>query len=97
MESPYFNYNLTDEHKKAMKPSRVPSQNKQILLSEYHSRQCKDSYFFTYIQLCLHLIIYAIYIIRYITAFKQRLNAIQMQYKSMLFIHHYICILRIII
>lgn len=97
MKSPYFNYNLTNEHKKAMKLSRIPSQNKQILLVGILSRQCKDSYFFTYIQLCLHLIIYAIYIIRYITAFKQRLNAIQMQYKSMLFIHHYICVLRIII
>jgi len=33
MKNPYFNYNLTNEHKKAMKPSRVPSQNKQILFS----------------------------------------------------------------
>ena len=64
---------------------------------EYNSRQCKDSYFFTYIQLCAALN-YSRYIYnRYITALKQRLNAIRMQYKSMLFIHHYICVLRIII
>nr|DAO71942.1 MAG TPA: hypothetical protein [Caudoviricetes sp.] len=31
IKSPYFNYNLTNEHKKAMKLSRIPSQNKQIL------------------------------------------------------------------
>lgn len=55
MKSPYFNCNLTNEHKKAMKPSRVPSQNKQILLVGILSRQCKDSYFFTYIQLCAAL------------------------------------------
>lgn len=74
MKSPYFNYNLTDEHKKAMKPSRVPSQNKQILLSEYHSRQCKDSYFFTYIQLCACLII-----LRYI--YNKVYNSIQTTFK----------------
>ena len=83
--------------KKAMKLSRIPSQNKQILLVGILSRQCKDSYFFTYIQLCATLN-YSRYIYnRYITAFKQRLNAIRMLYKSMLFIHHYICVLRIMV
>ena len=41
--------------KKAMKLSRIPSQNKQILLVGILSRQCKDSYFFNYIQLCAAL------------------------------------------
>lgn len=97
MKNPYFNYNLTNEHKKAMKLFQVPSQNKQILLVGILSRQCKDSYFFTYIQLCATLNYLRYIYNRCTTAFKQRLNAIQMQYKSMLFIHHYICVLRIIV
>ena len=39
---------------------------------------------------------FALYITK-IKALKQHLNAIRMQYKSVLFIHHYICVLRVII
>ena len=54
MKSPYFNYNLTNEHKKAMKLFQVPSQINKFYVGIL-SRQCKDSYFFTYIQLCAAL------------------------------------------
>ena len=70
MKSPYFNYNLTKGHKKAMKLSRIPSQNKQILLLEYYPDSAKIVTFLLIYNFALHLIIYAIYIIRYITAFK---------------------------
>nr|DAF12683.1 MAG TPA: hypothetical protein [Caudoviricetes sp.] len=74
MENPYFNYNLTNEYKKAMKLSRIPSQNKQILLVGILSRQCKDSYFFTYIQLCA-----ALNYLRYI--YNKVYNCIQITFK----------------
>lgn len=61
MKSPYFNYNLTNGHKKAMKLSRIPSQNKQILLLEYYPDSAKIVTFLLIYNFALHLIIYAIY------------------------------------
>ena len=55
MKNLYFNYNLTNKHKKSDETLSNSIANKQILLLEYYSRQCKDSYFFTYIQLCAAL------------------------------------------